>query len=67
MLTINSQAQAGLEVNVEKIKYMLMSSHQKSGKNNHIKSCDKVQILGMTVTNKTYIHKNIYVRKPDGI
>jgi hypothetical protein len=56
-----------LEVNAKEIKYMFMSHHQNPGQNHNIKVVNisfenKIQILGITVTNQNYIRKEIKIR-----
>jgi hypothetical protein len=56
----------GLEVNAEKIKYMIMSHHPNSGQNQNIRIANesfekvaKFKYLGMTLTNENDIHDEI--------
>jgi hypothetical protein len=58
--------EVGLEINVEKTKYMLLSPHMNAGQNRHIKTANrstenvsKVKYLGTTVTNQNLIQKEI--------
>jgi hypothetical protein len=58
---IKSSKEIGLEINVDKTKYMLLSRHQNVGKNRDIKianrSFEKVsqfKYLGTTVTNQNF-------------
>jgi hypothetical protein len=55
-----------LEINVEKIKYMLLSRHQNGGKNRNIKNSKRlsenvsqVKYLGTTITNQNLIQVEI--------
>jgi hypothetical protein len=58
-----------LEVNAEKIKYMVMSRDQNAGQNGNIQICNKpfetveqFKYLGTTLTNQNSIHKEIKSR-----
>jgi hypothetical protein len=58
--------EAGLEVNTEKTKYMLMSCHQNAGKNHEIKIANRsfanatqFKHLGTTVTDQNLILEEI--------
>jgi hypothetical protein len=58
--------EAGLEIEVEKSKHMLLSQHQNAGQNCDIKlenkQCENVsqfKYLGMTVTNQNLIYEKI--------
>ena len=59
----------GLEVNVDKTKYMVMSRDQNAARSHSIKtdnSCfervEEFKYLGITLTNKTYIQEEIKSR-----
>jgi hypothetical protein len=59
----------GLEVNVDKTKYVTMSREQNAGRSHNIKrdnsSFERVEefkYLGKTLTNKNYIHEEIKSR-----
>jgi hypothetical protein len=59
----------GLEINAEKMKYMIMSRHLNSGQNQNIKIANesfekvaKFKYLGMTLTNENDIHDEIKSR-----
>jgi hypothetical protein len=59
----------GLQINAEKIKYMIMSHHPNSGQNQNIrianelfKNVAKFKYLGMTLTNQNDIHDEIKSR-----
>jgi hypothetical protein len=54
--------EVSLEINVEKTKYMLLSHHQNTGQNRHIKIANRsfenvsqLKYLGTAVTNKNLI------------
>jgi hypothetical protein len=59
---IESSKEVGLEINVDKSKYMLLSRHQNAGQNRDIKIANRsfenvsqFKYLGTTVTNKNLI------------
>jgi hypothetical protein len=63
---IDSSTEVGLEVNTEKTKYMLLSSHQKAWQKHDIKTINRsfenvaqVKNLETTVTNRNLIHEEI--------
>jgi hypothetical protein len=63
----------GLEINVEKTKYMIMSRHQNSGQNQNIRIANesfenvaKFRYLGTTLTNQKDIHDEIKRRLNSG-
>jgi hypothetical protein len=61
-------AEAGLEINVEKTKYMLLSRHQNVDKNRDIanrsfENVSQFKYLGTTVTNQNFIQKEIKRRE----
>jgi hypothetical protein len=63
----------GLEINVEKTKYMLLAYHQNVGQNREIKIASRsfenvvqFKYLGMTVTNEKLIQKEIKRRLNSG-
>jgi hypothetical protein len=63
----------GLEINVEKTKYMIMSRYPNSGQNQNIRIADKsfenvakFKYLGMTLTNQNDIHDEIKSRLNSG-
>jgi hypothetical protein len=63
---IGASKEAGLEVNAEKTKYMLLSRHQNAGQNHNIKIGDRsfenmaeFKYLGTTVRNTNLIHEEI--------
>jgi hypothetical protein len=63
---IDAIMEVGLEINVEKTKYMLLSYHQKGGQNRDIKivkrsfeNVSQLKYLGTTVTNQNFIQEEI--------
>jgi hypothetical protein len=63
---IDASKEIGLEINVEKTKYMLLSRHQNVGQNRDIKIAirsfeivSQFKYLGTTVTNQTLIQEEI--------
>jgi hypothetical protein len=70
---IDGSKEVGLEINVEKIKYKLLSRHQNVGKNRDIRIANRsfenvshFKYLGTTVTNQISIKEEIKVRlNPD--
>jgi hypothetical protein len=69
----DASKEVGLEINVEKTKYMLLSYHQNVGQNRDIKIANKLfenvsqfKYLGMTVTNKNLIQEEIERRLNSG-
>jgi hypothetical protein len=63
----------GLEVNVEKTKYMSVSHHQKAGQaqdiqigNRSSENVSQIKYLGMTVTNQNFIQEEIKRRLNSG-
>jgi hypothetical protein len=63
----------GLEINAEKIKYVIMSRHQNSGQNQNIRiandsfeNVEKFKYLGTTLTNQNEIHDEIKSRLNSG-
>jgi hypothetical protein len=63
---IDASKEVGLEINIEKTKYMLLSSHQNVGQNQDIKIANRLfenvsqfKYLGMTVTNQNLIQEEI--------
>jgi hypothetical protein len=62
----DTSKEVGLEINVDKTKYMLLSRHQKVGQNRDIKianmsfeNVSQFKYLGTTVTNQNLIQENI--------
>jgi hypothetical protein len=63
-----SSKEVGLEINVEKTKYMLVSHHQNAGKNSDIKIVNRpfenmshFRCVGRTVTNKNQLGRKLRV------
>jgi hypothetical protein len=63
---IDASKEVGLEINVEKTKYMLLSRHQNVGRNWDIKIANRLfenvsqfKYLGTTVTNQNLIQEEI--------
>jgi hypothetical protein len=63
---IDAGKEVGPEINVEKIKYMLLSRHQNAGQNRDVKTANRsfenvsqFKYLGTTVTNQNMIQKEI--------
>jgi hypothetical protein len=63
---INASKEVGLEINVEKTKYMLLSCHQTAGRNRNVKIANRsfgnvsqFKYLGTTVTNQNLIQEEI--------
>jgi hypothetical protein len=70
---IDAGKEAGLEINIEKTKYMLLSDHQNAGKNRDIKIANRsfehvsqFKYLGTTVTNQNLIQEEIKRRLSSG-
>jgi hypothetical protein len=57
---LEASMDVGLEINAQKTKYMIMSHHQTSGQNQHIKTA--FIYLGMTLINQNDIHDEIKSR-----
>jgi sorting nexin-29 len=70
---IDASKQVGLEINIEKTKYMSLSGHQNVGQNQHIKIANRpfenvsqFKYLGMAVTNQNLIQGEIKRRLNSG-
>jgi hypothetical protein len=70
---IDANKEVGIEVNVEKTKYMLVSCDQKAGQNRDIKvgnrsfeNVSQFKYLGTTVTNQNLIQEEIRRRLNSG-
>jgi hypothetical protein len=70
---LEARRNAGLEINAEKAKYMIMSHHQNSGQNQNIRTAnelfenvEKFKYLGMTLTNQNDIHDELKSRLNSG-
>jgi hypothetical protein len=59
---IDASKEVGLEINVEKSKYMLLSRHQNAGQNGDIKIANRAS----TVTNQNLIQEEIKRRLSSG-
>jgi hypothetical protein len=63
---IDARKEGGLEINVEKTKYMLLACHQNAGQNHDIKMANRsfenvsqFKYLGITVTNQNLTQDGI--------
>jgi hypothetical protein len=70
---IDASKEVGLELNVEKTKYILLSCHQNAGQNRGIKITNrlfenvaKLRSFGTTITNKKLIQEEIKSRLNSG-
>jgi hypothetical protein len=70
---IDASKEVGLEINIEKTKYMLLSHHQNVGQNRDIKIANRsfenvsqFKYLGTTVTNQNLIQEEIMRRLNSG-
>jgi hypothetical protein len=70
----DASKEVGLEINMEKTKYMLLSRQQNVGQNHDIEIANRsfenvsqFRYLGMTVTNQNFIQKEIKRRLNSGI
>jgi hypothetical protein len=70
---VDASKEVGLEINVEKTKYMLLSHHQNIGRNQNIKIANRAfenvsqfKYLGTTVTNQNLIQEEIKRRLSSG-
>jgi hypothetical protein len=70
---IDARREVGLEINVEKTKYMLLCSHQNTCQNRDIRIANKAfenvsqfRCLGTTVTNRNLIQEEIRRRLDSG-
>jgi hypothetical protein len=70
---IDASKEVGLEINVDKTKYMLLSRHQNVGQNRNIKIANRsfenvsqFKYLGTIVTNQNLIQKEIKRRVISG-
>jgi hypothetical protein len=66
---IDASKEVGLEINIEKTKYILLSCHQNTGKNQDIKIANRsfenmsqFKYFGMKVTNQNLIEEEIKMR-----
>jgi hypothetical protein len=65
-ISIDASKEVGLEVNIEKTKYMLVSRDQNAGQtrdikigNSSVENMSQFRYLGTTVTNQTLIQEEI--------
>jgi hypothetical protein len=70
---IDASKEVGLEINVEKTKYMLLSRHQNLGRNREIKienrlfeNVSQLKYLGTALTNQNLIQEEIKRRLNSG-
>jgi hypothetical protein len=70
---IDASKEIGLEIHVDKTKYMLLSRHQNVGQNREIKienrlfeNVSQFRYLGTTVTNQNFIQEEIKRRLNSG-
>jgi hypothetical protein len=70
---IDANKEVGVEINVEKNKYMLLSRHQNAGQYRNIKienrsleNVSQFRYLGTTVTNRNLIQEEIKRRLSSG-
>jgi ABC-type phosphate transport system ATPase subunit len=70
---LEASRDVGLEINAEKIKYMIMSCHQNSGQNQNIRisnrlseNVTKFKYLGTTLTHQNDINDEIKSRMNSG-
>jgi hypothetical protein len=70
---IDASKEVGLEINVEKTKYMMVSRHQNVGRNRNLKIANRsfgnvfqFRYLGTTVTNQNLIQEEIKRRLKSG-
>jgi hypothetical protein len=70
---IDASKEVGLEINIEKTKYMLLSRHQNAGQNRDIEIANRwfenvsqFKYLGTTVTNQNLIQEEIKRRLSSG-
>jgi hypothetical protein len=70
---IDASKEVGLEINVEKSKYMLLPRHQNAGQNRDIEKANRSfenvsqwKYLGTTVTNQNLIQEEIKRRLSSG-
>jgi hypothetical protein len=70
---LEASRDVGLEINTEKIKYMIMSHHPNSGQNQNIRTANesfenvaKFKYLWTTLTNQNGIHDEIKSRLNSG-
>jgi hypothetical protein len=71
---LEASRDVGLEINAEKVKYMIMSRHLNSGQNQNIRIANEsfesmatFKYLGMTPTNQNDIHDEIKSRLNSGM
>jgi hypothetical protein len=70
---LEASRDVGIEINAEKTKYMIMSRHPNSGRNQNKRTANETfqkvatfKYLGTTITNRNDIHDEIKIRLNSG-